>query len=237
MVSNLKWLFNRQMPFDGNVTRAKLYLAGPPAAARKVLPNGRDSAKTVQAKFMLQATHQQRIPTWAELIGEQVLSEYNLRFEVNFPCEVFSTVTEAQQFEKLGFRISPALRMSILRKEQLFEDATTVSGMIDGYNRTVEGLSLAKVGWISCKTITSSIDGDGIIDLFTVLLQIHFLRELLNEVETVIQSGLGRLTWQTFNIKVYCQKCQKVSGIIEEIWLSIVQLCYHHKCVSFLPRS
>lgn len=41
--------------------------------------------------------------------------------------------------------------------------------------------------------------------------QIHFLRELLNQVETVIQSGLGRLTWQTFNIKSYCQKCDAVS--------------------------
>lgn len=98
---------------------------------------------------MLQASHQPKCPTWAELIGDQVLSEYNLRFEVNFPYEVFDTVAEAQQFEKLGFQISPALRMSILRKEQLFADATTVSEMIDGYNRTVDGLSLAKVGFDS----------------------------------------------------------------------------------------
>lgn len=96
---------------------------------------------------MLQASNQQRIPTWAELIGDQVLSEYSLRFEANFSSEVFNTVSEAQQFEKLGFRISPALRMSVLRKEQLFEDATTVSEMIDGYNRTVQELSLAKVNF------------------------------------------------------------------------------------------
>lgn len=113
----------------------------------KVAPNCRDSAKTTQAKFMLQASNQQRIPTWAELIGDQVLSEYSLRFEANFSSEVFNTVSEAQQFEKLGFRISPALRMSVLRKEQLFEDATTVSEMIDGYNRTVQELSLAKVNF------------------------------------------------------------------------------------------
>lgn len=73
------------------------------------------------------------------------MSEYNLRFEVNFPAQVFNTVSQAQQFEKLGFRISPVLRMSILRREQLFEDATTVSQMIQGYNQTVRGLSLAKV--------------------------------------------------------------------------------------------
>lgn len=94
---------------------------------------------------MLQASQQQRMPTWAELIGDQVLSEFNLRFEVNFPTQVFDTVSEAQQFEKLGFRISPVLRMAILRKEQLFQDATAVSQMIERYNATVEGLSLAKV--------------------------------------------------------------------------------------------
>lgn len=162
-VSNLKWLFNRKMPFDSNVTRAKMYInsGGGASADGSVAvvvgsgvkaqhkpashPNCRDSAKTAQAKFMLQASHQQRIPTWAELIGDQVLNEYNLRFEVNFPTEVFNTVSQAQQFEKLGFRISPALRMGILRKEQLFEDATAVSQMIDDYNATVEGLPLAKV--------------------------------------------------------------------------------------------
>lgn len=164
-VSNLKWLFNRKMPFDSNVTRAKMYLnrggagadadgsvaavVGVKAQQKPALhPNCRDSAKTAQAKFMLQASYQQRIPTWAELIGDQVLNEYNLRFEVNFSTEVFNTVSQAQQFEKLGFRISPALRMGILRKEQLFEDATAVSQMIDDYNATVEGLPLAKVSTV-----------------------------------------------------------------------------------------
>lgn len=131
------------MPFNDNSMRAKMYLTS--TGTGKVAPNCRDSAKTTQAKFMLQASNQERIPTWAELIGDQVLSEYNLRFEANFSSEVFNTVSEAQQFEKLGFRISPALRMSVLRKEQLFEDATTVSEMIDAYNRTVQELSLAKV--------------------------------------------------------------------------------------------
>lgn len=151
MVSNLKFLFNRQMPFNSNQTRAKMYLAAKEVQQQQQqnqqhqLANCRDSAKTVQAKFMLKASHQQRIPTWAELIGDQVLSEYNLRFEVNFPSEVFNTISEAQQIEKLGFRISPALRMSILRKEQLFEDVTIVSEMIDGYNKTIAELSPAKV--------------------------------------------------------------------------------------------
>lgn len=142
VVTNLKWLLNRQMPYNSNLARAKIYLG---RSTKVHLPNCLDSAKTVQAKFMLQASHQQRIPTWAEIIGDQVLSEFHLRFEVNFPEEIFSTVSEAQQFERLGFRISPALRMSILRKELLFEDAMTVSEMINSYNATVEELSLAKV--------------------------------------------------------------------------------------------
>lgn len=158
-VGNFKWMLNREMPYNENVSRAKLYLTESATAGRngkgqqqkkkQLVPTrtttGRDSAKTTQAKFLLLASHQQRIPTWAELIGDQVLNEYNLQFEVNFPDQIFSTISEAQQFEKLGFRICPALRMSVLRKEQLFEDATAVQEMINSYNRTVRGLSLAKV--------------------------------------------------------------------------------------------
>lgn len=146
MVSNLKLFFNRHMPLNSSVSRAKVYLTnGSKGAATSKRTNWRDSAKTVQAKFVVQASTQQRMPTWAELIGDQVLSEYNLRFQANFPCQVFNTISEAQQFEKLGFSVSPVLRTSILRKEQLFEDATTVSEMINRYNRIVAGLPVAKV--------------------------------------------------------------------------------------------
>lgn len=42
------------------------------------------------------------------------------------------------------------------------------------------------------------------------LLQIHFLREKLYETESLIQVGLGRYTWQTLNVKYFCDSCQKL---------------------------
>ncbi|KAL1383973.1 hypothetical protein pipiens_013086, partial [Culex pipiens pipiens] len=39
--------------------------------------------------------------------------------------------------------------------------------------------------------------------------EIHFLRGHLYEVETIIQAGLGRFTWQSFNIQSYCERCQQ----------------------------
>lgn len=39
----------------------------------------------------------------------------------------------------------------------------------------------------------------------------HFLRDILYDVELKIQAGLSRYTWQSLNIPEYCQTCEKVS--------------------------
>lgn len=40
--------------------------------------------------------------------------------------------------------------------------------------------------------------------------QLYFLREHLYEAESKIQAGLGRYTWQSLNIKEYCERCEMV---------------------------
>lgn len=40
--------------------------------------------------------------------------------------------------------------------------------------------------------------------------QVHFLREHLYKVESIIQAGLGRYTWQALNIRNFAKKCQAV---------------------------
>lgn len=51
--------------------------------------------------------------------------------------------------------------------------------------------------------------------------QIHFLRDKLYEVESTIQAGLGRYTWQTLNIKTFCETCERLlknlSAIVTQI--------------------
>lgn len=52
-------------------------------------------------------------------------------------------------------------------------------------------------------------------------LQIHFLRDKLYETESTIQSGLGRLTWQTLNIRSYCESCEKLLKSLSAIVVQI----------------
>lgn len=51
--------------------------------------------------------------------------------------------------------------------------------------------------------------------------QIHFLRDKLYETESTIQAGLGRYTWQTLNIKTFCQACERLLKNLSAIVMQI----------------
>lgn len=53
------------------------------------------------------------------------------------------------------------------------------------------------------------------------LLQIHFLRDKLYETESRIQAGLGRYTWQTLNIKSFCESCEKLLKSLSAVVVQI----------------
>lgn len=53
------------------------------------------------------------------------------------------------------------------------------------------------------------------------MLQIHFLRDKLYETESTIQAGLGRYTWQTLNIKSFCESCEKLLKSLSAITVQI----------------
>uniref|UniRef100_A0A182QH35 Uncharacterized protein n=1 Tax=Anopheles farauti TaxID=69004 RepID=A0A182QH35_9DIPT len=94
---------------------------------------------------MVSAVSQKKIPTWREVIGESVLIEYKLKFALNFSYDIFDVINEGQQFEYLGFALSPTIRMAIMRKDQLFRDVECVSKMVDRYNDIVLNLSTPEV--------------------------------------------------------------------------------------------
>lgn len=51
--------------------------------------------------------------------------------------------------------------------------------------------------------------------------QIHFLRDKLYEAESTIQAGLGRYTWQTLNIKTFCESCERLLKNLSAIVMQI----------------
>lgn len=68
-----------------------------------------------------------------------------------------------------------------------------------------------------------SIKSKAIIETLNeaTLLQIHFLRDKLYEAESTIQAGLGRYTWQTLNIKCFCEACEKLLKSLSAIVIQI----------------
>lgn len=86
--------------------------------------------------------NQENVPTWEELIGDNILIEYNLQFDVNFSSgktnetqlmflkkidilifflqilfeEIFDAIMEGQQFEDFCMDINVVIRQAILRK-------------------------------------------------------------------------------------------------------------------------
>lgn len=131
----------------------------------------------------MEASAQEHIPTWEELIGEQILIELELEFVINFSEEIFDVISEGQLFENHGFELSPVIRRAIMRKEFLFKDVEAVREMIQTYNSIIKGLAPS---------------------------ELFFLKEHLYQAEMKIQAGLGHYTWQSLNIRDYCAKCQSV---------------------------
>ncbi|XP_055533348.1 dynein axonemal heavy chain 10 [Wyeomyia smithii] len=150
--------------------------------------------KIRQAHLLVSAVSQKKVPTWREVIGDSVLIEYKLKFAVNFSYDIFDAISEGQQFENMGFSLGSAIRTAIMRKDQLFTDVEHVTKMVNDYNDLVLQLSAP---------------------------EIHFLRGHLYEVETIIQAGLGRFTWQSFNIQAYCERCQQFMKTLASIVVQI----------------
>ncbi|XP_062558011.1 dynein axonemal heavy chain 10 isoform X2 [Armigeres subalbatus] len=198
----VRWIVNRPDSQNPELTLAQKLVR----ASRNTPSQGASSSsgtgiltpaanfKMKQAQLMVSAVTQKKLPTWREVIGDSVLIEYKLKFAVNFSYDVFDVISEGQQFEHLGFSLSPVVRTAIMRKEQLFTDVEHVTKMVNDYNDLVLGLAAP---------------------------EIHFLRGHLYEVETIIQAGLGRFTWQSFNITVYCERCQQfmksLSSMVSQI--------------------
>lgn len=192
MATAIQWLANRPGTEDTNVQMAQKFLTAAAEISSTNDPNVEepDQFKVKQAKVMLAATKQEYIPTWREVIGSNVLMDYKLKFAINFSYEIFDIISEGQEFEYLGFTLDPIIRMAIMRKYILFRDVEAVNNMVLEYNRIVSNLSLG---------------------------EIYFLKDTIYKIETVMQAGLGRYTWQSFNITGYCEKCSDLLKMLSSM--------------------
>ncbi|XP_017478046.1 PREDICTED: dynein heavy chain 10, axonemal [Rhagoletis zephyria] len=144
--------------------------------------------------LLVRAEQQDGLPTWRELVGDRILIEFEMQFCVNLTREIFEVMFEGQQFEHFGYLLPNVLRTAIMKKEMLFNDFEAVENIIARYNAIIDGL---------------------------VLSEVNFLRDHLYETEIVIQTGIGRYTWQSFNILKYCDSVntliRKLTSIVSQI--------------------
>ncbi|KAL7022048.1 hypothetical protein ACKWTF_012111 [Chironomus riparius] len=189
----IQWMANRPISDNPDLALAEKLMKASESMTKSSRTT-RNDFKISQAKLMTTASQQQKVPTWREIVGSSLLVEYELKFDVNFSQQIFDVMIEGQQFEFLGFTLNPVIRMAIMRKEQLSSDVEHVTRIVNEYNDIIEKLSSS---------------------------EIHFLRDKLYEVESTIQAGLGRYTWQTLNIKTFCKTCQcllkNLSAIVMQI--------------------
>ncbi|GAB0094127.1 Dynein heavy chain [Sergentomyia squamirostris] len=185
--NTLKWLFCRPEASNLDLARANEYIKGSTIKHQH-------QTQVKEAKFLIAATNQVKIPTWTEIIGNEILIKFNVKFTVNFSHDIFNVIAEGHQFEYLDYKMKPVIRMAIMRKDTLYLDLIAVRGIIKKYNDIIDKLTIA---------------------------EIFFLKDLLHEIESIIQAGLGRYTWQAFNITTYCARCKMLMKHLSAVVLQI----------------
>lgn len=136
--NTLKWLFCRPEASNLDLVKANEYIKG---AYKDV----KCHSQVKEAKFLITATNQVKIPTWTEVIGNEILVKFNVKFTVNFSHDIFNVIAEGHQFEYLDYKMKPVIRMAIMRKDTLYLDLIAVRGIIRRYNEIIEKLSIAEV--------------------------------------------------------------------------------------------
>uniref|UniRef100_A0A182TQL6 AAA+ ATPase domain-containing protein n=1 Tax=Anopheles melas TaxID=34690 RepID=A0A182TQL6_9DIPT len=159
----VRWLVNRPDALDPQLALAQKLVRAARNTPSQISSSGSQTPasefKINQAQLMVSAVSQKKIPTWREVIGESVLIEYKLKFALNFSYDIFDVINEGQQFEYLGFALSPTIRMAIMRKDQLFRDVECVSKMVNRYNDIVLNLSTPEL----MKSLSSLVSQIGYI--------------------------------------------------------------------------
>ncbi|KAM7359342.1 dynein heavy chain at 89D isoform 2-T2 [Cochliomyia hominivorax] len=188
----IQWFVGRKSSADAHIQKAIQFLNV--MKTGKVKPSQRDKFCIKQCELLLKASTQEGLPTWRSLVGERILIEYEMQFTVNLTRDIFEVLFEGQQFEHYGFQLPTVLRTAIMKKEMLFNDFEAISTVINNYNALLNKLSLSEV---------------------------NFLRDHLYETEVAVQVGVGRYTWQSFNIKKYCSgintMMRKLQSIVSQI--------------------
>ncbi|XP_022902554.2 dynein axonemal heavy chain 10 [Onthophagus taurus] len=132
--------------------------------------------------------------TWYDIMGPHMMSELNVQFNLNFNTSIYHCILGAELMEYLGFELPEPIINVALQRFRLKGDVEAVENMLDKYNGIVQHLNLP---------------------------QLHFLRDLIQDIETSVQPGLSRINWNSLGIKEYTAECHKkirlLWGLVNQI--------------------
>lgn len=104
-----------------------------------LIANKKDPIQSIEEQLRTQQT------TWDQTMGDTIMAEVNLRFEISFNQEIFHVIKEAEFMELLGFSLPVEIRQAALQKDRVFRDNQQVIQMLKEYNDLLQTLSLPEV--------------------------------------------------------------------------------------------
>lgn len=89
--------------------------------------------------------HSQKNLTWHEIMGDYVVADLGLLFEINFDDNLWACFRSIELLECLGFCLADNYRMIAMRKEKIQSSVNAVSKMLKGYNDILNRLTEPQV--------------------------------------------------------------------------------------------
>ncbi|XP_066245712.1 dynein axonemal heavy chain 10 isoform X2 [Euwallacea similis] len=129
--------------------------------------------------------------TWHEIMGNNVMIDHGLKFELNFDESLWRCFKCIEAFELLNFSLPENLRLIAMRKEKICRNVNAVIRMLKMYN--------------------------GIMDRLTQP-QIILLKRKICDVELYIQQGLSRIKWSSLSIYEYAEECKVLISALNTLY-------------------
>lgn len=108
----------------------------------------RSSMLLHSAHTMMDRIQFQKNLTWHELMGNNIMIDFSLKFELNFDESLWSCFKCIDMFELLKFSLPEHLRLIAMRKEKCSKNVNAVIRMLKMYNAIVEKLTPPHVSFI-----------------------------------------------------------------------------------------
>lgn len=83
--------------------------------------------------------------TWLDLMGNDMMSEHNVYFDLNFNQNILNIYASAKFLEQFGYEIIEEVKLHAIKREVLRADVSAVQDMLRQYNDIVQNLTTPQV--------------------------------------------------------------------------------------------